>query len=103
MAEKRGALGLDRHLTALAARQHGVVTREQLVRMGFGDDAIAVRVRAGWLRRVHRGVFTVGRQPPTMHTHFLAAVVSFGARAVLSHGSAAVLWGLLPAAVPESM
>jgi very-short-patch-repair endonuclease len=32
-----------------------------------------------------------------MHTHFLAAVVSFGARAVLSHGSAAVLWGLLPA------
>lgn len=95
--EKYGELELDRRLLALAARRHGVITRAELVGLGFSDGAILRRVRRGWLRRVHRGVFVVGGLPLTLHGHFLAAVVSFGPQAVLTHRSAAVLWGLLPA------
>ncbi len=78
-----------------------MVTRTQLLGLGLSDDAIAWRVRSGWLRRVHSGVFSVGRQPLTLQAHFLAAVVSYGSRAVLSHRSAAVLWGVLPSRGPR--
>jgi predicted transcriptional regulator of viral defense system len=101
VAEKVDELRVNRLLASLAARQHAVVTRSQLVALGFGDDAIASRVRAGWLVRVHRGVLAVGRQPLTLHGRFLAAVFSAGERAVLSHLSAAVLWNLLPQRGPR--
>ncbi len=95
MREKLDEPRRDAPLAHLAARQHGVVERSQLLALGYTDNAIARRVRAGWLVRVHRGVFAVGRQPLTLHGHFLAAVFSAGDRAVLSHFSAAVLWNLL--------
>jgi very-short-patch-repair endonuclease len=88
-------------VTALAARQHGIVSRAQLLQLDLSDDAIASRIGAGWLCRVHRGVFTVGRQPLTLHGRYLAAVWYLGGRAVLSHRSAAVLWGLLPESGPR--
>lgn len=97
MRENYGEPGADQRLMGLAARRHGIVTRAQLVDLGFSDGAIARRVRRGWLCPVHRGVFAIGGQTLTLHAHFLAAVVSFGPRAVLSHRSAAVLWALLPA------
>ena len=88
-------------MTALAARQHGIVSRAQLLQLGLSDDAIASRIGAGWLCRVHRAVFTVGRHPLTLHGRLLAAVWCLGGRAVLSHRSAAVLWGLLPETGPR--
>ena len=47
----------------LAAHQHGVVTTAQLLDAGVGRRLIARRVEAGWLVRLHRGVYQVG---PTM-------------------------------------
>jgi hypothetical protein len=43
---------------------------------------------------VHRGVYAVGHPRLTPEGRFLAAVFSCGPGAVLSHESAAVLWGL---------
>jgi very-short-patch-repair endonuclease len=101
VAEKLYELGLDSLLADLAGRQHAVVKRSQLIAIGFKDDAIASRVKAGWLVRAHRGVLAVGRQPLTLHGRFLAAVFSAGDGAVLSHLSAAVLWNLLPERGPR--
>ena len=95
MREKLDEVGRDLRLADLAARQHAVVKRSQLLEHGYTDNAIGRRLRAGWLVRVHRGVFAVGRQPLTLHGRFLAAIFSAGAGAVLSHLSAAVLWNLL--------
>lgn len=92
---------MDHRAAALAVRQHGVVSRAQLIALGLSDDAIRRRVRAGRLHRIHRGVYAVGHPRLTMQGRLLAAVVSYGDRAVASHRSAAVLWGLLPERGPR--
>lgn len=43
-----------------------------------------------------RGVYAVGRPELTLHGRWMAAVLACGPGAVLSHGSAAALWGVLP-------
>jgi very-short-patch-repair endonuclease len=79
-------------IVALAAAQHGVVTTSQLLDAGVGRRSIARRVEAGWLVPLHRGVFQVG---PTTSTwgREMAAVLACGDGAVLSHQSAAAVWG----------
>ena len=85
----------DRIVVRLAARQHGIVTTEQLRACGIGRHAIAHRVTCGWLRRMYRGVYLVGPlQAPSSAS--MAAVLAYGAGALLSHHPAAVLWGLRP-------
>jgi Transcriptional regulator, AbiEi antitoxin len=79
----------------LAGRQHGVVTRAQLLRAGLSRDGIDNRVKAGWLRPVHRGVYAVGPITVTRAAE-MAAVLACGEGAVLSHHSAAALWQILP-------
>jgi hypothetical protein len=73
-------------------RQHGVISRDQLRRLGFTDDAIKHRIAIGRLRRVRQGVFSVGRPGLTEHGRWMAAVLACGEGAVLSHSSAAALW-----------
>jgi very-short-patch-repair endonuclease len=85
----------DGRAAELAARQHGVVTRRQLEAMGLGSRAITIRVREGQLHRVHRGVYAVGHRALSLHGRWMAAVLACGDGTVLSHGSAAALWGLL--------
>jgi putative AbiEi antitoxin of type IV toxin-antitoxin system/uncharacterized protein DUF559 len=77
-------------------RQHGVVSARQLAGLGLSGDAIATRARAGRLHRLHRGVYAVGHTALTPRSRELAAVLACGPGAVLSHRSAAALWGLLP-------
>jgi Transcriptional regulator, AbiEi antitoxin/Protein of unknown function (DUF559) len=89
---------LDATLAQLAARQYGVVTRRQLESIGFGQRAIARRIAAGRLHRLHRGVYAVGHTAVSQHGRWLAAVLACGEGALLSHRSAAALWGMLPTA-----
>jgi very-short-patch-repair endonuclease len=49
----------------------------------------------GRLLRLHRSVFAVGHEALGMEGRMLAAVLACGPGAVLSHRSAAVLWGVL--------
>src|SRR5262245_1836876 len=84
-----------RQVWRLAEHQHGVVTRRQLLDAGFTSDEIDGRVRAGRLHRLWRGIFAVGRPRLTAGGWWSAAVLACGAEAVLSHRSAAELWGIL--------
>ena len=86
---------VDRAIVRLAERQHGVATRAQLTALGFGKGAIDARIRAERLHRVHQGVYAVGRPSLTREGRFMAAVLSCGPAAALSHFAAAVLWRLL--------
>src|SRR4051794_33103776 len=88
---------IEAELTALAARQYGVVARRQLLRMGLGEKAIAYRVRRGRLIVLHRGVYALGHRVLRAEGHWLAAVLACGDRAVLSGVSAAAAWGPRPA------
>jgi very-short-patch-repair endonuclease len=49
-----------RALAGLAVRQDGVVTRAQLLRLGFSADEVRNRVRSGWLAPIYRGVYAIG-------------------------------------------
>jgi Transcriptional regulator, AbiEi antitoxin/Protein of unknown function (DUF559) len=86
----------DRRLAELARQQHGVVSREQLARMGVGNAAISVRLRTGRLHRIHAGVYAVGHRLLTQEGRWMAAVLASGTGAALSHWSAAALWGIRP-------
>ena len=85
---------IDRLIAALAERQHGVVAVWQLLELGLGRGAIQYRVSIGRLHLVHRGVYAVGHRKLTRHGHWMAAVLGYGPDAVLSHRSAAALWGI---------
>jgi very-short-patch-repair endonuclease len=87
--------GVDRRLAELAARQHGVVTREDARRAGLTDDAIRHRRATGRLHPLYRGVYAVGHPEVTPHGRALAAVLTCGPGAALSHLDAAALWELL--------
>ena len=45
---------------------------------------------------IHRGVYAVGHANLPLEGRFLAAVKACGPGAVLSHMSAAALWGFMP-------
>lgn len=81
---------------ALAREQHWVVTRAQLLALGLTVDAIRHRVAEGRLYRVARGVYAVGRPDLGRHGRWMAAVLSCGSGAALSHASAAALWRIGP-------
>jgi hypothetical protein len=80
----------------LAARQHGVVTRGQLLEIGLSRHAIAHRLANGRLHTVMRGVYAVGRPELTQRGRWMAAILSCGPGAVLSHASAAAAWSIRP-------
>jgi len=88
------SLPKDARVAWVAARQHGVISYAQLINAGLTEAGIKRRVTAGWLHRVHRGVFAVGHAGLTPRGFWAAAVLSGGDGAALSHRSAAALWGI---------
>jgi very-short-patch-repair endonuclease len=71
-----------------------VVARVQLVALGIGSRAIEHRLEKGRLQTLHRGVYSVGHRVLAREGRWMAAVLVAGRGAVLSHRSAAPLWGL---------
>jgi very-short-patch-repair endonuclease/predicted transcriptional regulator of viral defense system len=86
----------DRGVSALAERQGGAVSTEQLRALGLGDGAIALRARNGRLHAVHRGVWAVGRPSLAQGGRLWAALLACGGPdlAIVSHQSAADAWDL---------
>jgi very-short-patch-repair endonuclease/predicted transcriptional regulator of viral defense system len=92
-------VGTSRHTPSgrawsLAATQHGLVSRRQLLELGFSGRAIEHRVAKGRLHPVARGVYAVGRPGLTHSGRWMAAILACRSRAALSHRSAAELWGI---------
>jgi hypothetical protein len=58
----------------LASRSHGVVARADLSKAGVTPAEVKSRLNAGSLIRVHRGVFRVGHQAPSIEARYMAAV-----------------------------
>jgi predicted transcriptional regulator of viral defense system len=71
-----------------------VVSLAQLQSLGLTRSGVAKRAQAGRLTRIHRGVYAVGHGRLTLHGRWMAAVLAYGPKAVLSHRSAAGLWGI---------
>jgi hypothetical protein len=87
----------DRRIGALATDQHGVVARRQLAELGLTPQHIAYRIDIGRLVRIYRGVYAVGHPRLTREGRWMGAILTCGARAVLSHADAAAHWELMPA------
>jgi very-short-patch-repair endonuclease len=84
----------DRVVGGLADRQHGVVSREQLLAAGQTPRVIRRAVEAGRLRPVFRGVYAVGHLALRREGWWMAALLACGEGAALSHRTAAMVWGL---------
>ncbi len=82
-------------LAELAERQHGVVSIRQLeTKLGYSRWAVQREAAAGRLHRLYRSVYAVGYRRIPTEGRCLAAVLACGPDALLSHRSAAWLWGL---------
>ncbi len=92
---------IDARITQIAAQQHGVVTRDQLIAASVPVHRIEYRLRQGRLRRLYPGVYRTGAVV-SAHEPAMAAVLACGQDAVLSYCSAAVPWGVLHATAPLS-
>jgi very-short-patch-repair endonuclease len=91
---QRSSDPIDRAIFELARQQHDAFERSQLIRLGLPPTAIDYRVKLGRLQVRHRGVYGLG-PPESKLSQWMAAVLAVGPGAVLSHHSAAELWGLI--------
>jgi hypothetical protein len=85
---------IDASIERVAGRQRGYVTRAQLVELGLGPGAIRSRISTRRLVIIHRGVYALGHAPQAFADRAYAAVLACGSDALLSHSSAASLWGI---------
>ena len=83
---------LDRAIAGVAGRQHAMIATRQLNEIGLTRSAVAKRVHAGRLTPYIRGVYLVGPLLPPLGPESAALLACPGA--VLSHLSAAALWGI---------
>lgn len=87
---------------SLAAKQHGVLSRKQLLALGLHRRAIEHRIAQGRLHpTLWPGVYAAGRPQLTRYGTWMAALLACGDGAVLSHRSAAALWQLRSAQPTE--
>lgn len=89
-----GELRTHQRMADLATGQYGVVTRAQLIRLGYTEEMIDHDLETGRLQAWHRSVFAVGHQGLSPHGLCMAAVLFRGQGALVSHQSAVWLWGL---------
>jgi hypothetical protein len=80
----------DQIVARIAARQHTIVHRRQLLAAGLSARQIHRRVLTGRLHPVHRGVYAVGVPVHTDHARWMAAALAVDGW--LTGRSAAALW-----------
>lgn len=88
---------VNRTVGRLSRAQNGAVTIEEMLRAGLTRSAIRARVARGRLVWLFHGVYSVGDPDLLPLVRQSAALLALGERAVLSHRSAAALWGLASA------
>jgi hypothetical protein len=81
----------------IAARQHGLVTREQALGAGMAPWTITDELARGTWRQRRPGVYRTADAPETWRQRALALCIGPSPAFAVSHRSAAFLHGLLPA------
>jgi very-short-patch-repair endonuclease len=94
MTRISNSAAIGREVATTASRQHGLVTREQLRRLGLSNDAILRWSRDGRIHRVARGVYSLGHRNISERGRIHAAALACGPGAIVSHRSAAYLLGI---------
>lgn len=79
----------------VASRQHGVVTRQQLLRAGLSPARVDRWIGASHLHPIHRGVYALGRPDISHEGRWMAATLAAGPCSLISHADAAKLLHLL--------
>jgi very-short-patch-repair endonuclease len=82
-------------VNSIAAAQDGLITRQQLLEVGFSTHSVERRRQNGMLICLHAGVYKVGPVAGPLVRERAALLACGGG--VVSHVAAAVMWQLLPA------
>lgn len=91
---------LDHRLAAITTKQHGVLSRAQAIEAGLTAAGIRRRVMRGLYEPVHPNVYRLAGAPQSWEQGLAAATLVVGG-GVVSHRSAAALWGVqLPIDIP---
>ncbi len=88
------------HEGALAALQHGLLTRGQALAAGLTSRVVQKRIESGRWIAMHEGVYRIAGAPVTYPQRVLAACLAIGPEAAASHRSSATLHGLMTPADP---
>jgi hypothetical protein len=96
-------MGLDEHeLAELVGRQAGVVSRQQLLALGWTTSKVAHRIRSGRWQLLHPGVYATFTGSLEFEARVWAGLLHAGAGAIACHATAAALQKLIdtrPAAI----
>ncbi|MDQ1392262.1 MAG: hypothetical protein QOF30_1239 [Acidimicrobiaceae bacterium] len=94
---------LELRLRRWLQTHHGVISYYEALRLGATPALIKSKVKRGEWERLYRSVYRDTATPTSPYQDLRAAYLATAGRAVVSHGSAAWVWGLLrqPPATPE--
>ncbi len=84
----------DWGLARVADGQRGLAHRRQLTALGFSQGSVSRRVAGGKLHPILAAVFAVGHPGLEPEAAEVAVLLSVGDDCVLSHGTAAAVWGI---------
>jgi very-short-patch-repair endonuclease len=85
----------DQTCDRVAAKQHGLISREQAIAAGMTPRMVSVRLGTKrWRPAGHCEVYAVGAAPATWEQSVMASCIWAGPGAVASHRAAAALWRL---------
>jgi hypothetical protein len=85
---------LNVRMLQLAGRQRSLITRRQLLGLGATVRQIETWLSAGVLFRIHHGVYALAGARQDFDFRVLAGLLAAGPQAVVSHRTAAALFGL---------
>ena len=86
--------GSDEIYSGIAARQYGVLSLRQARMAGLTEKAVRVRLERGVLERDLPRVLRMSGSPRSWRQRIMAACLYAGPGALVSHRTAAVVWGL---------
>jgi hypothetical protein len=87
-------------IAKIASRQHGNVTRQQLLELKLSPAGVGRRIANRVLHPEFRAVYRVGHRAPSIHAHYAAAVLACGEGAALCGAAEAYLLGFTRGAPP---
>lgn len=87
----------DQAAARLMRRQNGAISRKQLQTAGFTNWQVRNAIALGRLDQLERNVFVAGGVPASWELELRVALLACGDGALVSHTSAARLWGFVDA------